>query len=950
MALRTVGVRLQADVSAYMSGLKRAQMATTDFVGQLDASAKAGNLDAVADRAGIAGLALAGTAAAVVKLRMDFDKSMSAVSAATHASAADLKQLEAAAIEAGKNTTYSATEAANAITELSKAGVSTADVLGGGLDGALSLAAAGQMDVAEAAETAASAMTQFKLKGSDVPHIADLLAAAAGKAQGTVHDMGMALNQAGLVAAQTGLSIEDTTGTLAAFASAGLTGSDAGTSLKQMLLMLQAPAKSTKKLMDELGISAYDAEGQFVGITNLAQQLKDKLGKLTPEMRANAMATIFGADATRAASILYENGQAGLQGWIDKVNDSGYAAETAAKLTDNLAGDLERLKGSLETLAIESGGGASGGLRVLTKGLTELVDQFGNLPPAVGSSLTVLAGVGGITALALAGFLKLRSATASAVEQLTAMGPAGEKAGRGLQRASKAAGIAAAAFVGLEVVGAVFDKLGQASVKVDSLADSLVNYSKTGKVAGELSSVFGGDLEGLADSAQAAQAASHGFWGGLNDLVSTVPGVNSAVDSVNESLYGLSFNQATDNMAGFDEGLTKAMTSLNDARKASELWREALNKSGLSTEELAALLPNAYKKVGELNNAAMQGASATGQLADGTKAAGDAAGGAAGPTGDVAEKTKEYTSAAEAAADAAKGQAEAMTFLSDVAEAQANPVFGLLNAQKDLTEAHKEAAKAAKKYGGDSTEAKEANQKLALAAIDLQGKVGALGNTFDGKLSPSLRDTLRAAKLTDSQINAIERQFGEAKRAADAYSGTYKANVSAPGAVPAWKAVKELRYQVQNLKGKTINVVVKYSQTGRERVDLSGHRIGGYQATGGPVTGPGPKGIDSELRMLAPGEHVLTAREVDAMGGHGAVEAMRAAALAMPSQMTVTAPAPPVAQLMRPTGGTTSVQIIEHRHTFAGGVGELGQLFVKALRTSPGTTAQVKQQLGLTVS
>jgi TP901 family phage tail tape measure protein len=124
------------------------------------------------------------------------------------------------------------------IEALAKAGVSTTDILGGGLTGALSLAAAGNQSVGDAAETAASAMTQFKLSGKDIPHIADLLAAGAGKAQGEVSDLAMALNQTGLVASQTGLSINETTAGLAAFASAGLIGSDAGTSFKTMLLRL----------------------------------------------------------------------------------------------------------------------------------------------------------------------------------------------------------------------------------------------------------------------------------------------------------------------------------------------------------------------------------------------------------------------------------------------------------------------------------------------------------------------------------------------------------------------------------------------------------------------------------------------------------------------------------------------------------------------------------------
>ncbi|MET0416377.1 MAG: phage tail tape measure protein, partial [Actinoplanes sp.] len=370
---RTVSVKLVADIGQYTQNMRRATTETRSLSSEIDKAAKGGRLDEVTNMATGLGLGLVGAAAVAVKFSMDFEKQMSNVKAATHASTAEIDKLKAASLQAGKDTAFSATEAAKGVEELAKAGVSTGDILGGGLKGALDLAAAGELGVGEAAETAASALTQFKLKGKDVPHVADLLSAAAGKAQGSVHDMGQALNQAGLVASQTGLTIEETTGTLAAFANAGLIGSDAGTSFKQMLLMLQAPSGKTKDLMDDLGISAYDASGQFIGITALAGQLKAQLSKLTPEVRANAMAQIFGADATRAASILYEQGQDGIQGWIDKTNDSGYAAETAAIKTDNLAGDLERLKGSLETAAIESGGGLNQGLRVLTKAADGLV-------------------------------------------------------------------------------------------------------------------------------------------------------------------------------------------------------------------------------------------------------------------------------------------------------------------------------------------------------------------------------------------------------------------------------------------------------------------------------------------------------------------------------------------------------------------------------------------------
>ncbi|MDV3197460.1 MAG: phage tail tape measure protein, partial [Sweet potato little leaf phytoplasma] len=140
-------------------------------------------------------------------------------------------------------------------------------------------------------------MTQFKLSGEDIPHIADLLAAGAGKAQGSVHDMGEALNQAGLVASQTGLSIEETTGGLAAFASAGLTGSDAGTSFKTMLAAMTPNSKEAAKAMEELGLSAFDANGEFIGLSEYAGVLQSSLSKMTDEQRIATMETIFGSDA-----------------------------------------------------------------------------------------------------------------------------------------------------------------------------------------------------------------------------------------------------------------------------------------------------------------------------------------------------------------------------------------------------------------------------------------------------------------------------------------------------------------------------------------------------------------------------------------------------------------------------------------------------------------------------
>src|SRR5262249_3626685 len=154
---RTVTVRLRADINQYTRGMRQAA----------DNTSKLAGVGAAVGTAMVTGFAIAAAAAA------KFDKSLSNVRAVTGASAAQMKQLRAAALEAGKTTSFTATQAADAEAELARAGVSVADITGGALKGTLALAASGQMDLADSAVIAAQAMNTFGLKGKDVTHIAD---------------------------------------------------------------------------------------------------------------------------------------------------------------------------------------------------------------------------------------------------------------------------------------------------------------------------------------------------------------------------------------------------------------------------------------------------------------------------------------------------------------------------------------------------------------------------------------------------------------------------------------------------------------------------------------------------------------------------------------------------------------------------------------------------------
>ena len=410
MTDRVVKVTLQAQVANYIAGMKQAQQETNKTTKtSADAKASFEAQNQAMTQLGVGLLAMGALAAAGVGLAIkkyaEFDQAMSEVQASTHESEVNMGKLRDAAIEAGARTVFSATEAANAIDELAKAGLSTADILGGALDGALSLASAGGLQVADAAQIAATALTQFKLEGKDVPHVADLLAAGAGKAQGSVEDLSQALNQGGLVASQAGFSIEETTGVLAAFASAGLKGSDAGTSLKTAILSLESPSTKAAAVMDQYGINVYDSSGKMLSFAGIADQLKTKLGGLTDEQRNSALATIFGTDAVRSASVLYANGAAGINLWNQKVNDSGYAAETARLKLNNLNGDLEQLGGSFDTALIKSGSAANDVLRGIVQSATAAVNAFGDAPALVQGTALALGALAAATLLAGGAFL-----------------------------------------------------------------------------------------------------------------------------------------------------------------------------------------------------------------------------------------------------------------------------------------------------------------------------------------------------------------------------------------------------------------------------------------------------------------------------------------------------------------------------------------------------------------
>lgn len=353
----TTAARLQVVVAAETSAAEKGLAA----LGAKVESAGAGfaRVFGLAAAAGVAGVTAA--LGGAVKEASDFEKTMSGVAAVSGATAGELKQLADLALKLGADTSFSAKEAAEGLEELTKAGVSMGDIMGGAAKASLDLAAAGGVSVADAATIAANAMNQFSIKGSEMGHIADLIAGAANASALDVNDFKYSLQAAGAVAATVGFSFDDLAQAIAVMGQAGITGSDAGTSLKTMMMGLQPQTKEQTKLFRDLGLMTkdganafFDASGKVKSMAEVAQVLQGALKGQTEQQKLATLETLFGSDAIRAAAVMAKAGASGFEDMAAAMGKVS-AADVAEKRLDNLAGSIEKFWGSVSTAAIVVG-------------------------------------------------------------------------------------------------------------------------------------------------------------------------------------------------------------------------------------------------------------------------------------------------------------------------------------------------------------------------------------------------------------------------------------------------------------------------------------------------------------------------------------------------------------------------------------------------------------------
>lgn len=324
-------------------------------------------------------LALIGAQA--IKSSADFGVTMATMKVNAEATGVQMKSLSDLAIKMGADTVFSAGEAATAMLELSKGGMSIAAIESGALAASMNLAATEGIALGEAAGIVIQAMNQFNIPAEQAGMAVDVLAAGAVASTASIYDLAGGLKYVGTTANSLGLQLPDVVTGLAALNNAGIDATTAGTSLNSFMLRLIPTTRKAAEEAAALGLEFVDASGKLKPMSDVVRELQAKYEGMGDAARVASLKTIFGVEGMRAANVFIQQGAEGWDKLAESVNKQGVASDLANARMSGLAGTIEKFKGSVDTAILSVGDKLDPAFSSLTDTLTDVVNAFADLEP-----------------------------------------------------------------------------------------------------------------------------------------------------------------------------------------------------------------------------------------------------------------------------------------------------------------------------------------------------------------------------------------------------------------------------------------------------------------------------------------------------------------------------------------------------------------------------------------
>lgn len=371
----TLEYLISINSSQVNSGLGNAESKVKSFGDKMSkwAVAKGQIIGRLAEKAGAATLQFVKGS---VQESMGFDKTMSQVAATLGKTTGEVQDLAKFARQMGAETAFTAQEAAEGLNYMALAGYDATKSMKM-LPLVLNLAAAGNMDLAAAADMVTDAESALSLTTGETEAMIDQMAKTASKTNTSVEQLGEAILTVGGTAKNLAGGTKELNMVLGVLADNGIKGSEGGTALRNMILSLSAPTDKAAKRFKQLNIDIFDAEGNMRAMPDIMQDLNTAMAGMSQKERTAVLSDIFnkrdlkaaeallGTDAKRWSELGYEIG-----------NSAGAAKQMADTQLDNLQGDVTKLKSAFGEAKLTLVEKLTPSLRVFAKSGTKLIQRL----------------------------------------------------------------------------------------------------------------------------------------------------------------------------------------------------------------------------------------------------------------------------------------------------------------------------------------------------------------------------------------------------------------------------------------------------------------------------------------------------------------------------------------------------------------------------------------------
>lgn len=315
---------------------------------------------------------------------LEFEKAMNKVAAKTGATAEQIENLRGLAETLGSTTQFTAAQAADGMAFLAQAGFEVNEILSA-TPGLLNLAAAGELELARAADIASNIMGAFRIEAEETNKVADVLSKVTVSSNTNLEQLAEAMAKVAPVADRFGLSIEDTASAIGLLGNIGVQGTEAGTALRRALINLAAPTSTARKMIEGLGVSVADKSGNLRSFNDIMQQLGTRLEELPQKAQLQVLNELFGARGIVAAAELTQQATSGaLANFTESINNAdGAAKQIADTLLTGLPGAVVRFTSAFNGLQITINSVVKGEITALLNSLTKISQGLQSLDPAV---------------------------------------------------------------------------------------------------------------------------------------------------------------------------------------------------------------------------------------------------------------------------------------------------------------------------------------------------------------------------------------------------------------------------------------------------------------------------------------------------------------------------------------------------------------------------------------